>query len=83
MSIVSSDLFVQKNCKTHFKLSIIAHVNRLILVICASLTATMAAVSPSGAETLSFSEHNFSIELPANWSRADANAPGGRGSEKR
>ncbi len=64
-----------KNCKTHFKLGIIAHVNRLILVICASLTATMAAVSPSDAKTLSFSEHNFSIELPANWSRADAKAP--------
>lgn len=49
--------------------------NRLILVICASLTAAMAAVSPSDAETLSFSEHNFSIELPANWSRSDAKAP--------
>lgn len=53
----------------------IAHMNRLILVICASLTAAMAAVSPSDAETLSFSEHNFSIDLPANWSRADAKAP--------
>jgi predicted Zn-dependent protease len=49
--------------------------NRLILVICASLTAAMAAVSPSDAETLSFSEHNFSIELPANWSRSDVKAP--------
>jgi predicted Zn-dependent protease len=66
---------VEKNCKTHFKLGIIAHVNRLILVICASLTAAMAAVSPSDAETLSFSEHNFSIELPANWSRSDVKAP--------
>ena len=49
--------------------------NRLILVIGVSLTAAMAAVSPSDAETLSFSEHNFSIELPANWSRSNVNAP--------
>jgi predicted Zn-dependent protease len=49
--------------------------NRLILVICASLTAAMAAVSPSVAETVSFSEHNFSIDLPANWSRSDVTAP--------
>ena len=52
-----------------------ARVNRLILVIWASLTAAMASVSPSDAETLSFSEHNFSIELPANWSRSEVNAP--------
>lgn len=66
---------MEKNCKTHFTLGIIAHVNRLILVICTSLTAAMAAVSPSDAETLSFSEHNFSIELPATWSRSDVNTP--------
>ena len=35
----------------------------------------MASVSLSDAETLSFSEHNFSIELPANWSRSEVNAP--------
>lgn len=49
--------------------------NRLILIVCASLTAAMAAVSPSDAEPLSFAEHNFSIELPANWSRSEIKAP--------
>ncbi len=66
---------MEKNCKSHFELGIIAHVNRLIVVISVSFIAALALVSPSDAETLSFPEHNFSIELPANWSRADANAP--------
>jgi hypothetical protein len=67
--------FLEKNCKTLFKLGIIAHMNRLILVTCVSVTAAMAVVPPSDAETLSFAEHNFSIELPANWSRSEVKAP--------
>jgi predicted Zn-dependent protease len=45
---------------------------RFILLSCAILSGLIGSAS---AETLSFPEHNFSLEIPDGWSRTDAPSP--------